>query len=119
MRVVRLTHDVVLANFIQAGDAVGVVDETAEDGAAERMPYVQDVKIGIGSALVVHEPYASLHPVALLVKYLFGSLQMVGCHAIVAFRERNIKVNRSNMPLKIHESIVPEVSHGAPRPGWR
>ena len=54
MRVVGLAHDVVLADLVEAGDAVVVLDEAAEDVVAERRPDVERVEVDVGGG-VVHE----------------------------------------------------------------
>jgi len=46
MWIVRLAHDVVLAEFSEAFDPVVVLDETAEDVTAEGFPDVERVEVG-------------------------------------------------------------------------
>ena len=47
VRVVRLAHDVVLADLVDTGDPVVVVDEAAEDVVAEQLPDVDRVQVHV------------------------------------------------------------------------
>ena len=52
MWVVRLAHDVILANLVEACDAVIVLDEATEDVVSKQLPNVQGVEIDISRRVV-------------------------------------------------------------------
>ena len=91
MRVVGLAHDVVLADLVEAGDAVVVLDEAAEDVVAERLPDVELVQVDVGGG-VVHELLAPHHPVPLLVEHLLGPLEEVRHPADLALGQGDLQV---------------------------
>ncbi len=114
VRVVRLAHDVVLADLVDARDPVRVVDEAAEDVVAEERADVDRVQVHVGRG-VLHELHAALHPEPLLVEDLLGPLQEVGHPADLPFRQRDLQVGElGEHAAEEPRQHGPRGAHGAP-----
>ena len=110
MGVVRLAHDVVLTDLVDAGDPVVVLDEAAEDVVTEELPDVEGVQVDVGGG-VLHESSRRAGPSSAACRAPARPARgsTASTRSLPRTGRSSDPGKRANMPLNSHESMAPDV----------